>query len=244
MIIYTACDQTYFDEFAKTLVNSIHRNTDCECAIHVFDPRPDQLDWLKANRVNYTFEHTDTARFVQAAEQLTARANEVQLKRTLNAMGKGNDADLASRMRKTYYACARFIALSNLLLQETVFAIDVDALVRRPIDILSDFDFYLHQVTGKNARYLAGGMYLNPASTSRNFIQHYSQLLKEKLDQNYLYWSMDQDVLDVVVPHYQCGQLPMRLIDWNMQPDSAVWTAKGTRKNLESFINEKKLYTS
>lgn len=250
MIIYTACDQMYFDEFVPPLINSIQRNTTCECYIHVFDPRPDQLELLESLGVAYSYEHTDPDRFVTAAQLLTDRARDpefqTQLKRSQNAMLKGNDVDLADRMRKTYYACARFVALANLLdTPTTVFAIDVDAIVRLPIEQLStESDFYLHQVLGKKSRYLAGGMYLNANENSVNFVQEYAQAIIEKFDQNYLYWGLDQDILDDIIPSYQCGQLPMGLIDWNMQPDSAVWTAKGTRKELDIFVNEKKKYSA
>jgi len=35
----------------------------------------------------------------------------------------------------------------------------------------------------------------------------------------------------------------MAYIDWEMQDHSYIWTAKGTRKDLAIFVNEKRKYT-
>jgi hypothetical protein len=50
--------------------------------------------------------------------------------------------------------------------------------------------------------------------------------------------------MDPLVPKHQHGQLPAELIDWNMNSNSVVWTAKGTRKDLEVFKLEQLKYTA
>jgi hypothetical protein len=178
------------------------------------------------------------------ADQKLKSASEQQQHNTFTAMRKGRDQDSLERIQKTYYACARFIRLAEVFNgASTVFSIDVDAIVRKPVPPMTDQDFYIHYITGKKARYLAGGLYLNPTPVTGSFLSEYAQLLRNNIEQDHLYWGLDQDVLDQVMPKYKPGQLPMSLIDWNMHLDSCIWTAKGQRKELEVFVNEQKKYS-
>jgi hypothetical protein len=49
-------------------------------------------------------------------------------------------------------------------------------------------------------------------------------------------------ILDQLVPLYQKGLLPMSYIDWAMRDESAIWSAKGKRKELEIFKEEQRKY--
>jgi hypothetical protein len=179
--------------------------------------------------------------FEQAAANLMAAGGE-ELRRTQVAMTKGNDVSVQQRMAKTYYACARFIRLAQVHQSCPVaFACDIDAVVRKPVPRLgTDRDFYIHQIFGAKARFLAGGLYLNP--DAGKFVQAYANVLRATIEKDILYWSVDQDVLDPLVPRFRYGQLPETLIDWNMRRDSVIWTAKGARKNNTSFVNEQRQY--
>jgi hypothetical protein len=53
---------------------------------------------------------------------------------------------------------------------------------------------------------------------------------------------LDQFILDAIVPQYKKGLLPMSYIDWAMRPESAIWSAKGKRKELEIFKREQSKY--
>ena len=249
-LIYSACDAGYFDEFARSLVNSIQTNSADHLHLHIFNPRPDQLEYCAAQtRLSVSYEHIDPSAFDAAAafwnRPLTDDLSKSRLERTRNAMKKGQDRDLHHRMQKTYYACARFIRLAELAPATPFMSMDVDAVVRQAIPRLSkEYDFYLHKITGAKARILAGGMYVNSQGRSAEFLNHYAQELRQSLQNDIIYWSLDQDILDQVVPKYVSGQLPLSLIDWNMNPGSCIWTAKGTRKDLPQFISEKKKYSS
>jgi hypothetical protein len=61
-----------------------------------------------------------------------------------------------------------------------------------------------------------------------------------KLD--YIYWSMDQEILTKLVDIYDVGILDRTFVDWDMSTDSIVWTAKGVRKNWQKFVEEQQLY--
>jgi hypothetical protein len=245
--IYTACDEKYFDDFAKILINSIKVNTKNDIHIHIFNPRQDQIDFCQSNNISVTYEYSSIDLFRTAAEKWSVVPTDSIQKnnydRTLNAMVKGNDRNILERIQKTYFACARFIRLADILDNQTVLSIDVDAVVRNNIPRLPlDKDFYIHFIPGKKARYLAGGIFLN--SQGRQFIKEYADVLKLKIKNDDLHWGLDQDVLDTIVPKYNTGSLPISYIDWHMTPNSYIWTAKGTRKELSSFISEQRKYIS
>jgi len=244
--IFAACDENYFDDFAPALVNSIKTNTDHQLHLHIFNPRQDQLNFCLNKNISVSYEYVPLDVFQPAADKWTVDYEQEPLKsqrlRTLTAMSKGQDFSIQDRMRKTYYACARFVRLHELLVNQDFFAIDVDALIRKPIDMLTGKDLFIHYISGKKARYLAGGLF--GSKQTQLFLKEYANKLKSYIQQDYIYWGLDQDVLDQIVPKYQWGQLPESYIDWNMRSSSAIWTAKGTRKDLAVFLNEKKKYIS
>jgi hypothetical protein len=246
--IYSACDRDYFDQFARELINSIRINSPDHLHLHIFNPRQDQLEYCAAQpRVSVSYEYVAADLFNAAAAQwdrpVTDPVSQSQLQRTHSAMKKGHDINLHHRMQKTYYACARFVRLAELAGTASFMSMDVDALVRSAIPRLScDHDFYLHKITGTKARILAGGMYVNAQGRSSEFLNHYAQQLQQNLAADKIYWGLDQDILDQIVPGYVSSNLPISMIDWDMRADSVIWTAKGTRKDLPQFMAEKKRY--
>lgn len=239
--IYAACDSKYFDEFGREFVNSIQQNTQFGIHIHLFNPTQKQLEFCQQKHVSVTHEQVPFDAFSSIS---TNRLDPKQLERTHTAMKKGRDQNIAERLRKTYYACVRFIRLQEVFKESTiVFAADIDAIVRQQIPTLDNaYDFYVHHITGAKARFLAGGLWLNPVTGSSKFLQDYASLLRTNIEQDYIYWGLDQDVLDPIMPKYNHGHLPIGYIDWNMKEDSYVWTAKGKRKDLEIFKNELRKY--
>lgn len=240
-VVYAACDPAYFDQFAATFCRSVQQQGQHKVHLHIFNPRSDQLAYCRDNSILHTWEYVGQNLFAAAASWLHNTGGE-QLRRSQVAMTKGDDATLDQRVAKTYYACARFIRLTKLKHQyRTVFACDIDAVMRRPVPVLgTQYNFYIHQIFGNKARFLAGGLYLNPGS--EDFLQEYARVLQQHIEQDQLYWSLDQDVLDPLVPRYRYGQLPDTMIDWNMRPDSVIWTAKGARKSNPAFVNEQQKY--
>jgi hypothetical protein len=159
------------------------------------------------------------------------------------SMQKSNDTSIANHLRKTYYACARFVRLNQILSpSNTFFAIDVDAVVRRQIPFINGInDIYMHSITGKKARTLAGALFCS-SFKGFNFIKQYSEILEKNINNDYLYWGLDQDVLPEALTNISLGQIPISYIDWEMRGDSYIWTAKGKRKELDIFLNEQKKY--
>jgi hypothetical protein len=119
---------------------------------------------------------------------------------------------------------------------------DVDGLVRGPfVDQLGTKDFYLYEKP-KDGTHLAGAILFNGTAGAHDFLQEYAQRLRDSMDQDDLYWFLDQLILDQLVPAYHKGLLPMSYIDWAMREESAIWSAKGPRKELEVFKQEQQKY--
>lgn len=244
--IYSAADENYFDEFVPALAKSIKINTPYNLHLHLYNPRLDQLEFCNNYGLTWTAEYVPLELFTDAAKRFEKEnldeLTQSQKLRITTAMAKGGDLSIQDRLRKTYFACARFIRLKNFVKSRQKFlAIDVDAIVRQNFVLLEEKDFYIYYISGKKARYLAGGMFY----TGRNFdfFQKYSETLETFIQEDKIHWGLDQDVLDNLVPNYNWGQLPYEFIDWEMKPSSYIWTAKGTRKDLDIFLNEKKKYT-
>jgi hypothetical protein len=242
--IYGACDEKYFDEFGRVLIKSIRQNSNNDIHLHLFNPRADQLDFCQQHSVSVSYEVVPKELFQIAADKwqgtMTTEFDIERQKRTLKSMEKGGDKSILERMQKTYFACARFIRLAELLKDpQKVFSIDVDAVVRKQIPALADGpDLYIR----RNKQFLAGGVYLTGNKSSYKFIKEYSTLLTSNINADKIYWSLDQDVLDVIAGRYRYGELPMSYIDWFMDVNSYIWTAKGKRKDLKIFIDEQSRY--
>ena len=247
--LYAACDEKYFDEFGKSFINSAKKNAGCEIHLHIYNPRQDQLDFCKIKNISYSYEYIPLDSFKKAEEHWSTAPTDAVEKskydRILGAMEKSGDQSMIERLQKTYFACARFVRLNQMIKNDLrFFAVDVDAVVRHKIQPISrDDDFYMHTITGKKGRTLAGALFSSTVK-GLNFLREYAGVLETQINNDYLYWGLDQDVLPGILQKYQVGQIPMSYIDWEMRPDSAVWTAKGKRKDLEVFIVEKTRYIS
>lgn len=247
--LYAACDDKYFDEFGIPFINSVKVNAGCDLHLHLYNPRQDQLDFCKNKKISLSYEYVPIELFLDAEKKWkTVPTDEIQksrYERIVGAMEKSGDQHLIDRLRKTYYACARFVRLNQLInLHDRFFAIDVDAIVRKNIPFINGTDdIYMHSITGKKARVLAGALFC-AGYKGVEFLKRYSLVLENHINKDYLYWGVDQDVLPSLVDTVSLGQIPMSYIDWEMRPTSVVWTAKGKRKDLDIFISEKKKYTS
>jgi hypothetical protein len=146
---------------------------------------------------------------------------------------------------KTYYACARFMRLAEMLSRPVeCLAIDVDGLVRKKFNYqLADRrDFYLHEID--KCGHLAGAILFTNTNIGHQFLQHWSHVIGTEITQDNIYWFLDQWALDQIVNEYNKGHLPLDYIDWYMKPDSAIWSAKGKRKELTIFKEEQLKYRS
>lgn len=261
--IYAAADSKYFDLYGRSLVNSVLRNTNFGVHLHLYDPRPQQLEFCQQERVSVTWEKTTKHQF-DSAVALWSRPDlpEPFAHRRSKMLGiKVVDASLSLQdnldiwLRKTYYACMRFVRLHEFLPEPRKFlAIDIDGLVRAPFPI--DFvdeehqDIYVYEKfkIDRNTKqqimtgHLAGSILFTPKPEARQFLADIANGMRTEIEADNIYWFLDQNVLDDVIARYRKGVLPISYIDWHMNPASAIWTAKGKRKDLEVFQRELAIY--
>jgi hypothetical protein len=243
--VYAAADETYFDLYAKSLINSVIKNTpEYGIHVHIYNPRPDQIEFCNKPKVSCTYEFVDVQLF-NGIRDLWYKRTEFINDRQKQMRKKGDllgPEGLLKLVRQTYFACTRFIRLAEILENKPCLAIDVDGLVRKSFTYkLSNADFHLYEKP-KDGTHLAGALLFNSGAGSAAFLQEYAQLIKDSIEKDDIYWFLDQFILDNLVPKYKKGILPMSYIDWAMRPDSAIWSAKGKRKELEIFIQEQTKY--
>jgi len=246
--VYAAADSVYFDAYGRALINSVCRNTSFGVHLHLYNPSKAQIEFCQQQpRVSVTWENFQPGQFDSAIEFWNQEnLPEPYLSRRNKMLGiKVVDKSLPQQenvrnwLYKTYYACARFVRLSQMLTAPTsLLCIDVDGLVRAPFvyEFNDGKDFYLHEKD--KGGHLAGAVLTNTSSNSLRFIQQLGQEIEAEIVKDNIFWFLDQWILDRVVTQYNKGYLPMSYIDWHMQPNSAIWSAKGKRKELEVFKRE------
>ena len=245
--IYAAADSIYFDLHAQPLIKSILANTpEYGVHIHIYNPRQDQIDFCRGyENVTCTYEHLDDNEFQRITDYWLTR-NNLTNERQHQMYKKGQKlgrVELLKLVRQTYYACARFVRLAELLRPgQRCLSIDVDGLVRGKFSTdLGPEDFYLYEKP-KDGTHLAGAILFNGTADAYKFLQEYAGDLRRSIGEDDLYWFLDQLILDILVPKYHKGLLPMSYIDWSMRPESAIWSAKGKRKELVVFKQEQDKY--
>lgn len=248
--IYAAADANYFDAYGRALINSVLRNTNHGVHLHIYNPTQDQIDFCRQPRVSVSWETVQESDFElpfllwnrdDLPEPMNSRKRKMLGLKQYEE--RGTDPEQLRRwLWKTYYACVRFVRMAELVNQPCRFLeIDVDGLVRKPFDYnLTGADFFLYEKA--KGGHLAGSILFTETQASLNFIKELGQRIKEAIEANNIYWFLDQHTLDSVIPKYRRGLLPIDYIDWHMDPNSAIWSAKGKRKALEVFQNELKRY--
>ena len=250
--IYAAADTTYFDLYGRTLINSVIKNTQYGVHLHVYNPTAEQIEFCQRHdRVSMTWEYINQASFDSAVKFWTSPSlPEPFLSRRKRMLGTkvvdktlSLDSNVQQWLLKTYYACMRFVRLPQILQPGSKFlAIDVDGLVRQPFDyrFADSRDFYLHEK--EKGGHLAGAILCTGSNPSMKFIKHLAQVIQQEIEQDNIFWFLDQWALDQIVNGYNKGYLPIDYIDWYMNPASAIWSAKGKRKDLEVFKQEQRKY--
>lgn len=262
--VYAAADPVYFDRYGRALIQSVLRNTDYGVHMHIYNATPEQIAFCQQPRVSVSWEHVVPGQFDAAMklwnrhdlpEPYASRKNKMLgIKIVDNSLSP--QENLRIWLLKTYYACMRFVRLAELIQQPRRFLeIDVDGLVRSnfPTQFAddADHDIYLYEkikrdrVTGQEVRsgHLAGSILWTDKPEALQFLQDLAQVMRHEIEQDNIYWFLDQNVLDATVAKYRKGTLPVSYVDWHMQPDSAIWTAKGKRKELEKFTSELAKYS-
>lgn len=253
--IYAAADTRYFDLYGRALINSVLVNTTHGVHVHIYDPTPDQLKFCQRDRISVTWENIP-GDLLDRAVAFWSRWDlpEPYASRKTKMLGLkqyADNRDLALWLRKTYYACMRFVRLAEVLDRPQRFLeIDIDGIVRRPFDIQfaddDQRDIYVYEKTKidkitkeiRRTGHLAGSILFTDKPQALQFARDLGNAIRREIESDNIYWFLDQHCLDHVINQYRKGLLPMSYIDWRMDPNSSIWTAKGRRKELEIFQRE------
>lgn len=253
--IYAAADARYFDAYGRALINSVIRNTAHGIHVHIFNPTDPQLEWCQSlQRVSTSWEHTAPDQF-DSALQFWNRSDLPEpyagRKNKMLGLKQSTPADLANWLHKTYYACMRFVRLAELMHDPRhLLEIDIDGLVRS--NFATQFadnescDVYLYEKTKKDkvsgeirkTGHLAGSILITAKPAALAFVKELGATIRQEIEADNIYWFLDQNCLDTTVAQYRKGLLPIGYIDWHMDTASAIWTAKGRRKELAVFQQE------
>lgn len=244
-IIYCAADELYFNSYGKYLINSIIKNTHHEIHFHLYNPSDATLQWCN-KKISVSYEYLNLNILDNAFNRWNSEISDLRSIKRKNDMVKDwtDLTKLKSEIKKTYYACTRFIRLAELINQpQPILLLDVDSLVRSDIVLSSnDDDICIYEKNHKKQvpymQHLASTIYYTGSEGSYNLINDHANLIKEEYNNNEIYWFLDQDTLDIAIQKYKKKILDISFVDFNFNNDSPIWCAKGPRKFNEIYQNE------
>lgn len=247
---YVAADETYFNQHAKPLIGSIRRYFSYPIHFHLYTPSDDTKNWCKVNDISYSYEVVDMKIVDSAFEIYRNMPVDLELRRRRSKMIKPgeNVEKIRTELMKTYYACTRFVRLSELLVNPTyVIMLDTDSLVRNRFDLPSrDYDIHIYEKNHRShvnyTQHLASTIFYTGTASSYNLIQDHARLILDEYGKDTLYWFLDQETLDVAIQTYSKKSLELSFVDFDMKEASNIWCAKGPRKNLSIWLEEIKKY--
>jgi hypothetical protein len=243
--IFAAGDAIYFEVHGKPLVNSVLQNTKYDIHIHVYNPSNEHINWLSnKDRVTFSYERISPLAFESIADDWMIRQhfNNHREKQMFDKGMLHGRSKLVEIITQTYYACCRFIRLNEILANGSrCLSIDIDGIVRTDFPIkfgIEHHDLYLYKK--KSNEHLAGAILFT--ERAKPFLNEYANNICHYMEIDDIYWFLDQIELDKCIPKYNSGILPMSYIDWEMDVNSAIWSAKGKRKETIVFLDEQKKY--
>lgn len=243
---YVAADETYFNQHAKPLIGSIRQYFSYPIHFHLYNPSEITKNWCIVNDISYSYEVVDIKIVDPAFEIYRNMPTDVELQRRRSKMIKPgeNVEKIRTELIKTYYACTRFVRLSELLVNPTyVIMLDADSLVRNYFDLLDkDCDIHIYEKNHRShvnyTQHLASTIFYTGTEDSYKLIQDHARLILEEYNKDTLYWFLDQETLDVAIQKYAKQPLSLRFVDFEMKDNSNIWCAKGPRKNLPIWLKE------
>jgi hypothetical protein len=247
---YIAADENYFNQHAKPLIGSIRRYFSYPIHFHLYNPSEASKKWCMDHNISYSYEIVDVKIVDPAFDIYRNMPSDEELQRRRSKMIKPgeNVEQIRNELIKTYYACTRFIRLSELLTKPTyVIMLDTDSLVRNHFDLLSDrYDIHIYEKNHKKhvkyIQHLASTIFYTGTQGSYDLIHDHARLIREEYLKDTLYWFLDQETLDVAIQKYSKKALDLSFVDFDMKDASNIWCAKGPRKNLSIWLNEIKNY--
>jgi len=225
LLVFSACDSKYF-EYAFTLVKSMEAfSPGFSFALHLINPTEEVC--RRALDLHATLRHT----------RLAISREETNL--------AGLDADAT----RTYYACARFNQVKEILDQYSeapVFSLDADSLIINPIDLnFSDkidaeiviLQRNLKEDVPEHLSVAAGAIWFKPTEGVIHFLTRVSEEIDRRLANRELKWFDDQVIFGREMKasrrKIRFYNLKKKYADWEFSTSSIVWAGKGPRKESD-----------
>lgn len=244
-LLLAACNDLYFDRFAKTLLYSLELQ-----ARQALAQTPSaQAQPASLQRVHLHL-YLPSQATLACIGQLQQSCNHIAITYTVDP------CDLARDLPDPvmYFAAGRFL-LASLLLEETgspILCIDVDAMAIRPLaaayePLRTQGDIGLifrPKAKLPWRRILASAVGFNPTAAGKRYSSAMARAMASLMRYKPTYH------LDQIVLHYGARatqrsasvsffDMPLSFSDYTFDPASVIWTAKGGRKHADAFQQRK-----
>ena len=245
-IFFIAADENYFHRYAIPLIKSIKASFNYHIHFHLYNPSDFTKSYCKSTGIGYSYEYFDFKAIERAFQfyKIPPFNQEFIRRRSKMIKSLDNMGKLYNELIKTYYACARFIRLYQLISKPTyIIMLDTDSLVRKTFELPSkDFDIHIYEKNDKShinyTQHLASTVFYTGTEGSYNLLREHAMLILDEFNKDTYYWFLDQETLDVCIQNYRKNPLEKKFVDFDMDLDSYIWCAKGKRKNMEIWIRE------
>lgn len=249
-IFYLAADEHYFNMYAKTCIASIRENFDLCIHIHLYNPSEESKKWCEGRKISYSYEFFDEnlvsiahGKFLRPVYGSTLNQRQEKMIRSI-----ADKKDLKNKLVRTYYACTRFIRLSEMLKNPTyVIMLDCDSIVRMPFALpSSNVDIHIYEKSHLKLvpykTHLASTIFYTGTKASLQLIHDHAEMIRKEYLNDTFYWFLDQESLDIVIQKYKRSILDVRFVDFSLGDISFIWCGKGNIKNTEKWIEEQSKY--
>lgn len=191
-------------------------------------------DWLKNIPLNIlemlAIEHV-------RAKYIKRKLFKIALRIGISAKFLISKKRLHSDAIRVYYACRRFS-----IIQE--FFTSIDTLIVVDIDSICKNENFRHELDSSNcilapkrigswSTYLAGFVYYPDNKEASLFIDHFSEKLTEFFENGWIFWGLDQYLLDVISTKNSISGLHESVFGLKDGDDSSFISYKGDAKYLE-----------
>lgn len=222
LLLFSACDTGYVDH-AVSLIRSVDVfSPGFAFLLHVVNPSEAALERLQTLAAGLR-----NTRLWVSTESIDLSA-------------------LSDEARRTYYACARFFRLAELVpqIKTPVLSLDADSLILNPIDQnftdKPDAEICLVRRDQKDdgvEEHLAvatGTIWIRPCKRTIQFMQSVSDGIAGAFAAGEAGWYLDQLVfkrqMTAFGERFPIYNIKTKYADWHFKPDSIVWAGKGPRK--------------
>lgn len=214
MVIFASCDTEYYKKFGNSFINSAIQ---FEYSVHI-------------HLINPT---TDIVKFDNPLVTYTLEEN--------------------SPTTREYYACNRFLIAPQLILNleegDKLVILDIDCLIRKPLTLPdAAVGLWLRESFGAN-EWEKEGTHVLASIVMYDWTSHiFAQKVAENIKLSQKRWFVDQKALWETYKTFKymnivdLSLIKPSLSDWEFKEDSAIWNAKGCRKENIKFLEEKRKY--